>query len=211
MTRVNLLPPEYRERAKTRRQTVMAAVAGAAVVAIIVFAWVLQGFTESRLNRDLAAQDATNAQLQQQVNELQHFATQRTELQNQETLLAQALANTVSWSGVLHDLSLVIPDRAWITSVTGSISATGAATEPGVVPAPQPVTGPALIGTIQFQGQALDTETLALWLTRLEQVKGWVNAWISQASEGTVGTTPVFQFASSIDLTSKVAIPGGQL
>src|SRR5207302_2006088 len=85
------------------------------------------------------------------------------------TLLAQALANTVSWSGVLHDLSLVIPDQAWITSFTGSISAPSAVTAPGVVPAP--TTGPALIGSIQFQGQALDTETLALWLTRLQQAR----------------------------------------
>src|SRR5439155_17467332 len=105
----------------TRRQTVIVGVAGVAVLAVIVFAYMLQGFTESRLNKELAAQNATNAQLQQQVNELQHFATLRTQLQNEETLLSQALANTVSWSGVLHDLSLVIPDRMWITSLTGSI------------------------------------------------------------------------------------------
>src|SRR5439155_1127414 len=110
-------------RARNRRLTLVVAIAGAAVLALIVFLYVLQGFTESRLNKDLAAQNATNAQLQQQVNQLQHFATLRTQLQTEETLLSQALAGTVSWSGVLHDLSLVIPDRMWITSLTGSIAA----------------------------------------------------------------------------------------
>jgi Tfp pilus assembly protein PilN len=208
MTRVNLLPPEFRERAKTRRRTVIVAIAGAAVVALVVFMYVLQGFTQSRLNKELAAQNATDAQLQQQVNELQHFETEKTQLQNEEALLSQALADTVSWSGVLHDVSLVIPDRLWITGLTGSVTPP-AATTPGVPTAPT-TPGTTLIGNISFAGTSLDTETLALWLTRLEQVKGWVNAWISTATASTVGSTPVFTFASTVDLTEKVAVPGGQ-
>jgi Tfp pilus assembly protein PilN len=206
MPQINLLPPELGERSRTRRRTVFVAIAGGAVLAVIVFAWVLQGFTESRLNRDLAAQNATNAQLQQQVNELQRFATLKTDLQTRETVLTQALAETVSWSGVLHDLSLVIPDRSWITGFTGSISAP-IATAPAVPTTP----GTTLIGTMQFQGNAFDTETIALWLTRVEQVKGWVNAWVSSFSKAQVGSTPVWQFSSSVDLTAKAVVPGGQL
>jgi Tfp pilus assembly protein PilN len=204
MTRVNLLPAEFLERGKVRRKTVLVAAAGAAVLAVVVFAYVLQGFTQSRLNRELAAQNATNAQLQQQVNELQHFATLRDQLQSRETLLSQALTDTVSWSGVLHDLSLVIPDRLWLSGMTGSIN------PPAVASAPT-TPGTTLIGSIQFQGTSLDTDTLALWLTRLEQVKGWVNAWMSSATSGAIGATPAFTFSSSVDLTQKVVVPGGQL
>ncbi len=206
MTRVNLLPPEIRERATTRRQTILVGLAGVAILAVIVFAYVLQGFTESRINRDLAAQNATNVSLQQQVNELEHFATLRTELQNEGTLLSQALAGTVSWSGVLHDLSLVTPDRLWITSLTGSI-----APPAGVTPTVPTTPGETLIGSLSFAGNALDSDTVALWLTRVEQVKGWVNAWVSSATASAVGATPVFSFSSTVDLSAKAAVPGGQL
>jgi Tfp pilus assembly protein PilN len=206
MTRVNLLPPELRERAQTRRQTVLVGILGGVILTVIVFAYVLQGFTESRINRDLATQNATNAGLQQQVNELQHFATLRTQLQTEATLLSQALAGTVSWSGVLHDLSLVIPDRMWITSLTASI------TPPVAVAPTVPTTpGQTLIGSLSFAGTALDSDTVALWLTRVEQVKGWVNAWVSNATASAVGTTPAFTFSSTVDLTAKAAVPGGQL
>jgi Tfp pilus assembly protein PilN len=145
------------------------------------------------------------------VNELQQFETLRSQLQEKEQLLTAALADTVSWSGVLHDLSLVIPDRVWLTNFTGSLTAPTA----GAVPAPVGPTGPTtpgstLVGNIQFQGSSLDTEDVALWLTRLEQVKGWVNAWLTQAGKAVVGSTTVFQFTSSVDLTAKATTPGGQ-
>jgi Tfp pilus assembly protein PilN len=203
MPQINLLPPEVGQAARTRRLTIVVAFAGVAVLALIIFMWVLQGFTESRLNRDLAAQNATNAQLQQQVNELQHFAALRTDLQDRQAVLSEALATTVSWSGVLRDLALVIPDRSWITTFTGSVSA-----QPGVVIPAAP--GGTLIGTVQVQGNSLDTDTIALWLTRVEQIKGWVNAWVSAFTKTAAGSTPVWQFTSTIDLTSKAAQPGGQ-
>jgi Tfp pilus assembly protein PilN len=207
VTRVNLLPPELRERAKTRRQTIVVAAVGSALVVLIVFLYVLQGLTENRLNKDLAAQNATNQQLQQQVNELQHFATLRSQLQQEEQLLTAALANTVSWSGVLHDISLVVPDRLWLTNLTGSLLGTTGTAAPVTPTTP----GSTIVGNIQFQGASLDSATLALWLTRLEQVKGWVNPWISQAAKSVIGTSTVFQFTSSVDLTAKATMPGGQL
>ncbi len=206
MTRVNLLPPEFRERARIRRRTVMVSVAGVAVVAVIVFAYVLQGFTESRLSRELAAQNATNSQLQQRVNQFQRFETLRSQLQQREELLTAALADTVAWSGVLHDLSLVIPDRVWLTNLTGSLLGTTGTAAPVTPGAP----GSTLVGNIQFQGSSLDSEDVALWLTRLEQVNGWVNAWLTQAGKAVIGSTTVFQFTSSVDLTAKATNPGGQ-
>ena len=70
--------------------------------------------------------------------------------------------------------------------------------------------GGTLIGTVQVQGNSLDTDTIALWLTRVEQIKGWVNAWVSAFTKTAAGSTPVWQFTSTIDLTSKAAQPGGQ-
>ena len=46
-------------------------------------------------------------------------------------------------------------------------------------------TGPALIASITFQGNSLDTVTIATWLTKLETVKGWANSWFGAAQSAT--------------------------
>jgi Tfp pilus assembly protein PilN len=204
MTQVNLLPPEIRARQRTRRQTILVALAGAALVAVLMFFWVLQGLKLNQVNDDVAAQEQTNQQLQAQVNDLQRFATIDAKLKERQQILTATLAGTVPWSGVLHDLSLVIPDKMWLTSLTGSLTTTTGTTPPPVTT----TTGGNLVGSIQFQGDALDKETVALWLTRMEEVHGWVNAWLSQAQESKINTTPVVSFNTSVDL-SKAAATGG--
>ena len=42
---------------------------------------------------------------------------------------------------------------------------------------------PGLIGGITGSGQAVSIDTLSVFLTRLEQVKGWVNPWMSTVSK----------------------------
>jgi Tfp pilus assembly protein PilN len=204
MTQVNLLPREVRAQQKTRRQTGLVVLAGVVVVGFVFFLYLLQTFQLSKVNDDLEAQQATNNQLQGQVDKLQRFADITAALDEREKLLSQTLAGTVPWSGVLHDLSLVTPDTMWLTSMTGGLASATAPAEGA--PA---TTGAQLVGNIQFQGDALDTKTVALWLTKLEQVHGWVNSWLSQAEKVEINTTRVVSFTSSVDL-SKSAAKGGR-
>jgi Tfp pilus assembly protein PilN len=206
MTQVNLLPSEIRQRQRSRRTTALVALAGAVVVGFVLFLYVLQGLQLSKVNDDLDAQEQTNARLQAQVNDLQRFAEITSTLQERKKLLEQTLAGTVPWSGVLHDLSLVTPDKMWLTSMTGDLTQSSGATAPP--PGTTGTVAPQLVGSIQFAGDALDSKTVALWLTKLEEVDGWVNAWLSQAQKTTINTTDVFSFDSSVDL-SKAAAKGG--
>jgi Tfp pilus assembly protein PilN len=207
MTTINLLPSEVKQRQRTRRSTVLVAVAGAAVVALLVFLWFLQGIHLSDTNSKLAEQQQTNSRLQGEISKLHRFEEIRNNLEARRKLLRQTLAGTVEWSGVLHDLSLTVPDQMWLTSITGQLTTPTS----GAVPATAPGTTGAtnLVGSIQFQGDALDKETVALWLTKLEAVKGWVNAWFSQAQEQDMGGTTVVSVNSSIDLTKRATKNGG--
>jgi Tfp pilus assembly protein PilN len=209
MTAINLLPQEVRHRHRTKRQTALVAVAGAAVVAVLIFLWVLQGVHLSQVDQEVAQQKQTNAQLQVKIDQLHHFAEIRSNLESQKKLLRQTLSGNVKWSGVMHDLSLVMPDQMWLGSMTGTLNT---ASSSGAVPATAPTTPGAatnLLGSIQFQGDAMDKQTIALWLTKLETVRGWVNAWLSQAQETKVGVTPVVSFTSSVDLSKAAARNGG--
>jgi Tfp pilus assembly protein PilN len=186
------------------------AVLGALAVGAVLVLWFLQGVRLNDLDDQVAQQEAVNASLQQQVDTLQRFADQKASLDQQKTLLKSALVNTVRWSGVLNDLSQMEPNTMWLSSMAGSV-ATPTAAVPGETPVPGTVPGTPtnLIGTIQFQGNALDTDTISMWLTKLEGVKGWVNPWLAGAQEADMNGTPVWTFNSSVDLDTHAARKGG--
>jgi Tfp pilus assembly protein PilN len=200
VTQVNLLPPEIRQRTQTRRLTLMVIVAGVAVLVLLGFFYVLTSASLSRVNEDIAAQEARNAQLNSEIAGLQEFAALQTEAQAKETLLSTAFANEVSFSGILLDLSRVIPADAYLTTFSAQVTPPAVGTVPSTT---EPVPATPLLGTLTAAGEGSGADALASWITRLESVKGWVNPWISTFSE----TTPEsdrFTFNSGADLTSDV-------
>ena len=60
-----------------------------------------------------------------------------------------------------------------------------------------------LIGNMTFAGVANQTETIATWLTRLEEVRGWVNPWVNSAQEDTP-VAHIYTFSNGLDLTQAV-------
>jgi Tfp pilus assembly protein PilN len=210
VTQVNLLPREVKQRQAVRRRTATVATIGAIVVGAIIAFWFLQGVRLHKLDDQVAAQNAKNAEIQQQVSSLQKYADQQAAAEQQKALLQSALVNTVEWSGVLDDLSKIQPDKMWLGSMTGAVNSPATATPevPGTPPTTTTGTAP-LIGNIQFQGNSLDTDTIATWLTKLESVKGWVNSWVSTAQQADVNGTPVWSFSSSVDLDAHASKGGG--
>jgi len=59
------------------------------------------------------------------------------------------------------------------------------------------------VGQISFSGFAFDHRDVALWLSRLEDVRGFINPWLSSSTKSELGTTTVVQFASSVDLSEE--------
>ena len=202
MSPVNLLPPEIRQRAQTRRVTLLVIGAGLVVLVLVAFLFVLQSASLSRVNEDVADQERTNAGLRAEIAGLQEFAALQTEAQAKQALLSAAFANEVSFSGILLDLSRVIPSDAYLTTFAAQVAppATSVVTVPvpGVVVRDTP-----LIGTMTAAGEAAGADSLASWITRLESVKGWVNPWISTFTETTPGTDR-YTFNSGTDLTEDV-------
>lgn len=208
--RINLLPPEIKERQRVRRQTAAVAVVGALVIAALGALFFLQQVRLQGVEDELADQQAVNAALQQDINELSRFAALEAELQGTRGLLDELLQNQVLWSGVLRDISLVIPGTAWLTQLTGTVTAEQPVVE-GTAPTTT-VTGPAgLVGNITFTGNALDHRSVALWLARLEDVNGFVNPWLASSQKTDIGSTEVVEFNSSVDLSEEIIVPpGGQ-
>jgi len=204
MTQVNLLPVEVNERLKSRRiTTVIAAGAGAALI-LLGFVFMVQSSRLSSVKHQLAAQQAENSHLQSQVTGLQHYSDLKQQVADKEALVTSITKDEVQWSGVLRDLSMVIPGDVWLTQFQASVanSQTTASTATTTTTTP----GSSIIGNLQFQGGALSHPDVALWLTRLEKIDGWVNTWVSSSVLANGSVT----FQGTTDLTNEVATGGRQ-
>lgn len=206
MSQINLLPPELRQEQAIRHNTSFVIAIGLAVLVLIGLFYVFQVQRLSMTRSDLADQQEGNAQLRSQVDALSQFADLQAELAAKEQLLATIFVNEVSWSSALLDVSRVIPDASYLTNLTGQIAATAA----GETAAPSGGTPETtLIGNMSFAGVANQTETIATWITRLEEVRGWVNVWVNSAQEN-VPSSRIYTFSNGLDLTQDAATACGQ-
>ncbi|MGH2723141.1 MAG: PilN domain-containing protein [Actinomycetota bacterium] len=196
--RINLLPPEYLERQRARRRTLAVIAVGLVVLAALGGVYLLQAARLAGVRDDLARQEAANDLLAAQIAELQNVAQLQQEVLANRRLLAQLLVDRVRWSGVLRDVSLVIPGQVWLTGLTGTVA-------PAAAPAAEPgAAGPGLVAEMGINGFAFEHRDVALWLSRLEDVRGFVNPWLSNSQKTLIGTQQVVQFTSSVDLSEQV-------
>jgi Tfp pilus assembly protein PilN len=201
MSRVNLLPSEIKRTQQVRRRTLLVAVIGAAVIGVIVLLWIMQGVRLSQVNSDIEAQTQTNQSLQAEISGLQKYADLQAQAQQQEQLLAAAYADEIAYSGVLVDVSKVIPSDSYLSSFSSAIDTTAAPTTT--------TSETTFVGTMAFSGSTLHFESLSTWLTRLEEVQGWANPWMSNISQD--GSVPgAYTFDTSVDLTQDALTQRGQ-
>jgi Tfp pilus assembly protein PilN len=202
VSQVNLLPPDILEAQRWRRLTGFVVAGGAVVLGLIFLFYLMQVGTLGGVRDDIEAQEATNAQLRQQIADLQRFEDLQVRAQAKQQLLASAFTGEASFSGLLMDMSRVIPSDAALNSLAVTVTPPTADAE-----AEAGATG--FVGTITTAGSADSFDTLSTWLTRLEQVQGWVNPWMSSISrEGDTGT--IYTFASGVDLTADVLTERGR-
>lgn len=193
MSRVNLLPPGIKKGQEARRRTLLVAIVGGVLIAAVLAFWVVQGMHLASVQDDTAAQNETNAALQADIDDLQKFEDIRVEAQAQQAILDSAFANEVSISGTLVDVSKVIPADTYLTSFDATLQPT----TPGDTSTQSIAT---TVGSLTFAGETLHFESLSTWLTRLEQVDGWTNPWVSTVTAD-LAVPGAYAFDTSVDLT----------
>lgn len=199
MSQVNLLPPDILQAQRYRRLTSGVVVAGIVLVAAVFAYYLWQSNELSSVNDEIVAQEATNASIQASIAEKQKYADLQAEAQAQQQLLAAAYAGEVSFSALLMDFSRVIPSDAYVNSLAVQADQAAVAAEGAT---------PGLIGGITGSGQAVSIDTLSVFLTRLEQVKGWVNPWMSTVSKSE--EVNGYDYSVSVDLTDEVVTERGR-
>jgi len=198
MSQVNLLPPEILAAQRQRRMAGVVVLAGIGVIGLILVFYFIQVSSLSGVRSDIEAAEQNNAGLQRDIEQLREFQALREQAQAKQALLNEVFANEISFSGILMDLSRVIPSDAALTSLSAT------ATEPALSTGGSTL----LMGRIDVAGLALDYDTIAFWLMRLERVRGWVNPWVTSIADPQTG--PI-TYSSGVDLTAAAVTRRGRL
>jgi Tfp pilus assembly protein PilN len=212
VSQVNLLPPEIRERQRIRRRTVLVGIIGGGVLLLVLAFYFLQSFNLARANEDLEAQQQRNGALTAQVSDLQEFGDLQAELADKRQLVAQVFEGEVAWSGVLVDVSRIMPQEAVLGTLTAQ--ETLASSDEAAVAVPtEPVAGAAapgeLVGNMTFDVTAAGIDTVPSFLSRLEDVQGWANPYTTSLTE-TAPRSNDYTFQATVDLTKDALTARGR-
>lgn len=220
LPRVNLLPKELTERRLVRRQRGGIAVAFVLLLALLGL-WSMresQKLTEARQEAD--RERAVAAGLRGRKAALQPYAALERQVAAADQLRAKVYAREIRFSGVLQDISAIVPADVWLTQMsvaTKDISTTstgGSAAAPAAsLAAGSPGAG-APVATITFTGAGLQHVDVGGFMRALaagpkqhgSQV--YLNPYFtaSQQDAGEGGETTV-TFSATVDL-SEAAFSG---
>jgi Tfp pilus assembly protein PilN len=158
LPRVNLLPKEIKQRRLVRRQRGGVAVAFVVLLALLGF-WYMresQKLTEARQEAD--RERAVAAGLRAKKAELQPYAALGSQIAAAEQLRAKVYARELRFSGILQDISAIIPGDVWLTQMSVALKETGPAAGAGGAAAALTPGSPgagAPVASITFTGASL--------------------------------------------------------
>lgn len=205
LPRVNLLPPEIEEQRRFRKVQAGLGAGVLAAVGVVAALTLLAGVAVNNAQSDLDDATARQAQLQAQQAQYAEVPIVYAQVEAAEAQLTLAMGKEVRWSYFLNDLSLKVPGKVWLTSmtVTQDVDVAAAATAD---PAALPGTGTYLtagMGTVAFQGKGYGHNDVAAWLDALAKQKGIIQPYFTNSAKEAIGSESVVSFTSQATITEQ--------
>jgi Tfp pilus assembly protein PilN len=199
MRAVNLLPLDLRVG---RRRPPTAAIGIAGVGVLIVSALVI-GFVSANDAADKREQEL--ATLERELAETRRAAKPKPEQANvtaerdqRLTALSDAMTKRLAWDRVLREVSLVLPEDVWLSTLAAAGGTSGDATAP---------TSPTGAQTITFNGFTYSQEGVARLLNRLGLVPDLTNVKLQTSTVTEVGSQQIYGFTNLADVIEGGATP----
>ncbi len=167
--RINLVPATQRARTKTDVGLLGVVVGGIVVVAIIGLSYSSFSGKLSSKQDELSQLQAQNQQLAAQLASLADYEVLATQREATQKLVQEVYAGRTLVSDILGDLSLVMPENAWLSDISIQtpdppvVTGGGAATSKKVKAA-------SLQGSMALNGSTYKFQDVATFLVRLEQM-----------------------------------------
>ena len=188
LPRVNLLPPEIESRRRFRRvQTGMGAGVLAAVAVVgVLFVAAGSGVTDAE--SEVRAAQTEQTRLTTESAKFRDVTATYARADEAQRLLVQAMGAEVRYSRLMNELSLLIPEKVWVTEVSFAqtvdplVASTGA------------------LGIVTFAGMANQHDDVATWLDALAERQGFEDVTLSSSTEQLIGKRPFVKWSSTVDL-----------
>jgi Tfp pilus assembly protein PilN len=179
--RVNLLPREIEERARTRRTASLTVGAVFVFLALLGLLYIVKlgSVNEARSDRD-AAQAEVNER-RAELAALERYAELDRQVKARNDLLAAAMSTEISWARVFNDLALTFPASSSLTTLTATAEGAGDTGESGQATA-QP--GDKSIAALEFNGYSVERYAPGVErvLLKFSDVSMFFNSYLSEAS-----------------------------
>ena len=214
--RVNLIPDEIAHEARIRRAQLM--VAGSVLASLIVVAglYALAAMSVGSAQQQLDQVSAQSVSLSTEVAKYADVPKVISDLASARNQQASAMGGEVRWSLLLNNLALSIPTGTAINSLKGTITGSPLATaEQAALGGPAPVTsvlGKTGVGSIQFEGEALDNGHVSNFLEAISRNTGLTDpfATLAATDQRSPGGAAI-SHPSSVRFTATVTIDGKAL
>ncbi|MBT8199919.1 MAG: PilN domain-containing protein [Acidimicrobiia bacterium] len=183
MRDINLLPGEIFEEEASRRNRVILLAGLVLLVVLLAFLTLGRLTTVRDLEDDLVAQQQANAAKQAEIDSLGQFEIPLQNFDARSELVVAALAGDVSWARLLNDLGRFIPDRVWLSNLTGNDV------------------------QVTVSGTAFEYEDVANWLRSIDNTSyaGLGSTWVTSVTATDVNGVAVVGYQSSAQLTDEAA------
>lgn len=195
MRAVNLLPRDFEQGKKRPGKPVIAGCVGAVLATAVIAGGYLQA--SSKLGHEktqLATVQAQTAALPPLATEPSTVTSLPGERSQRLAALSAALATRVYWDRILRELSLVLPDDVWLTSLQATAPQPAAAT----------LAAPAVADGFKIVGYTYSQNAVARLLARLSVVPDLQQVTLSSSAVGQVDNRSIVNFT----IAANVRAPG---
>jgi Tfp pilus assembly protein PilN len=177
--RINLVPASERRRTETDVGMLVLIVIAVVVVAAVVGSYVFLSGERTARQEELNRLQAEIRQIQTELAGLAGFERLQAEKDALEKTVQQAYVSRTLVSEILGDLSLVIPETAWLGSL--SLESPPAVVVGAQAPDPESKTVP--LGTFTVEGNTYSFEEVAGVLVRFETIPALVEVTLGNAGD----------------------------
>ena len=204
LPRVNLLPPEIEEQRRFRKVQVGLGAGVLAAVGVVGALTLMASGAVSDAQGDLDTAKAEQTQLTAQKAEYAEVPKVYAEVDAAKAQLGQAMGQEVRWSYFLNDVSLRIPSKVWLTSMTVTQNVDVTALPPAATSTGVPTAQPYLeegIGSVTFEGKGTTHNDVAAWLDSLAKQKGLTQPYFTSSKKEPIGEEDAVTFSSQATIT----------
>jgi hypothetical protein len=218
--RIDLLPRQLVKQRLVRRQRTAIGAAFLVLLALLGVWYVLESRQLTRAQDQADQEQAVATGLRARRAQLQPLADLEAQTAAADQLKASVYRREIRFSGVMRDISAIVPDDVWLTSMAVAFNTTGSASTTGGAGATTPAGGAAAASTagspgagspvasITFAGAGLEHVDVGGFLRALARgpEKGgqqvYLNPYFTTSQKGDKGGQTTVTFSATVDLSS---------